>query len=138
MGATGATGPAGDKGDKGDKGDTGDTGDTGAASTVAGPAGPAGTPGATGPQGPAGPSGTTGSTVVVGTAVTANNGSATATCAAGKIAVGGGGSISAGSLMVSAPALNGTVATTSGQVPNSWKITWSGNNSGTAYVVCAN
>jgi hypothetical protein len=68
--------------------------------------------------------------------VSANNGSATASCAAGKIAVGGGGTVSAGSIVASVPAVGGNAAAT-GQTPNGWRITWTGNNTGTPYVVCA-
>lgn len=95
VNVAGVPGPQGPKGDKGDKGDTGATG-------AQGEQGPAGTPGAPGaqgpigPTGPAGPAGLTGSTLVNGNAVSTADGNAgstatsTATCAPGKVLLGGG------------------------------------------------
>jgi hypothetical protein len=111
TGATGTPGAKGDKGDtgttgtpgaKGDKGDTGLTGATGPAGPTGpiGPRGVNGDDGATGATGPAGPAGSTmiESPVVVsalgapsGTGITA-----TVTCPAGKVLLGGGGATSNG------------------------------------------
>jgi hypothetical protein len=81
--------PAGERGPKGDKGDPGAKGDTGAQ----------GAPGLSGYQ------------IVIGPQVTIPAGSwalATATCPAGKMAIGGGFSTLTGELMASAPTPNGT------------------------------
>jgi collagen triple helix repeat protein len=79
--------------------------DTGAVRGPEGPAGPQGTQGPQGPQGPqgtqgpAGPSGVLGYEIVVGTPVAIASGAfatATVTCPAGKVALGGGGRTGAG------------------------------------------
>ena len=95
QGLTGATGAQGDKGDKGDQGDQGIQGLTGATGAVgpAGPAGPAGAAGATGAAGAAGANGVSGYAIVTSAMVNIpNSGPATntATCPAGKKAIGGG------------------------------------------------
>jgi Collagen triple helix repeat (20 copies) len=121
AGAPGPQGPAGPQGVQGERGATGATGTTGATGVTGamgppGPSGPAGADGTTGPQGPPGaqglqggpgpqgpigpqgPAGPTGSQLVAGTPVTspanaARNSSltATASCPAGKVVLGGGG-----------------------------------------------
>lgn len=90
TGATGATGPAGPAGPQGDPGAQGAPGPQG----LQGDPGPQGDPGAQGAQGDPGPAG---SQLVTGTPVTsAANASrhtlvtATATCPAGKVVLGGG------------------------------------------------
>lgn len=82
------TGPAGPVGPVGPAGHSGPAG-------PAGPAGSAGAPGPAGPAGATGPPGPTGSTVTSGAPVTQNGGqdtlaTATATCPAGKVLLGGG------------------------------------------------
>lgn len=112
-GATGAAGPAGPRGATGPAGPQGATG-------PAGPAGPAGAVGATGKQGPAGPAGTlTASTMVaqplltttpdpaVGTTLTA-----TSSCPAGEVLVGGGGKVALAGGTTGTPA---PASTTSGR-----------------------
>jgi Collagen triple helix repeat (20 copies) len=110
TGATGAQGPQGPPGPQGQQGPQGATGQTGAQGQTGpqgpagptgatGPQGPAGPTGATGPQGPVGPAAATGYQQVVGTATATNSTSpetATASCPAGKIVVGGGGVLTAG------------------------------------------
>lgn len=88
QGTPGPTGPAGPAGPTGATGPAGPAGPTG-------PAGPQGDVGPTGPAGPTGPSGMAGYEVV--TATDSGNNSnlavATANCSAGKVVVGGGGSV---------------------------------------------
>jgi len=97
AGADGAQGPVGAAGPQGPQGDPGAAGAQG----PTGPAGPQGATGATGSQGPQGPAGPSGSTLVqdgLGASTVANapvntTFSDTATCAAGKTLLGGGGSL---------------------------------------------
>ena len=96
TGEAGAQGPQGPRGPQGTEGMQGQAGATGAT----GPPGPTGAPGGPGPQGPtgaAGPAGPSGSTRVAGNpATSAANAArntavtATASCAAGKVLLGGG------------------------------------------------
>ena len=103
------------------KGDTGNTG-------------PQGATGATGARGPAGPV-----SVSVVTAVGANSGgvqSATATCGAGQVAVGGGGSDSNAVRVLTASFPVGS------PTPTGWTVTTKETNGTqvgqpTAYVLCA-
>ncbi len=93
AGPTGPEGPAGPSG--GPAGPAGPEGPAGAA----GPAGPAGPAGAAGPAGPAGPAGSAGLMRVAGTGVVDADAekneiyTVTASCGAGKVAYGGGGSV---------------------------------------------
>jgi Collagen triple helix repeat (20 copies) len=93
RGLRGLRGPTGPQGPGGPAGAAGRTGATGAT-------GPTGPTGATGPTGPTGTTGPAGSTLVVGTAATSSAAatagtqvSATASCASGKAALGGGASV---------------------------------------------
>lgn len=90
---TGPVGPAGPQGLQGPVGPAGERGATG----DAGPTGPQGAPGPQGSQGPQGPAGPAGSQLVTGAPVTSAANAprntvvtATATCPAGKVALGGG------------------------------------------------
>ncbi len=112
TGPVGPVGPAGAQGPQGQQGPAGATGERGSTGPAgpAGPAGPVGPQGAQGPQGeqgpagdqgdpgPQGPAGPAGSQLVTGTPVTSAANAprntvvtATAACAAGKVALGGGG-----------------------------------------------
>lgn len=101
QGAAGPSGPQGPAGPSGPSGPQGATGNQGAAgpSGPQGPSGPAGLSitGPSGPSGPSGPAGNSGSTRVAGTTATSANNpntgttlTSTATCAAGKVILGGG------------------------------------------------
>jgi hypothetical protein len=95
TGATGPTGPAGATGPSGPAGPTGSTGPTGPSGPsgpqgptgLTGPSGPSGPSGPQGPSGPSGPSGPTGPPCVVRSQIGGYN----TACAAGEVAVGGGG-----------------------------------------------
>jgi len=99
QGPQGNEGPQGPPGSAGPQGATGPQGPDGpqGATGATGPQGPAGPTGATGAQGPAGPTGPSGATRVVGATVSSAAGAAqgiqvtaTATCASGKVLLGGG------------------------------------------------
>ena len=102
QGPPGATGPAGPAGLAGPIGPLGPIGPAGPAGPIGpsgpiGPAGPAGPAGPIGSIGPAGPAGPSGSQLVTGTPVTSAANAArntlvtaTATCPAGKVLLGGG------------------------------------------------
>jgi hypothetical protein len=99
AGSQGAAGPAGPRGFPGATGPQGPVGPAGAA----GAKGAAGTPGPAGPAGAKGASGVASSSVVQGTAVTSiadptagTITSATASCPAGRVLLGGGGQVSDG------------------------------------------
>jgi Collagen triple helix repeat (20 copies) len=102
VGPQGATGPVGPQGVQGAPGPTGPQGDPGPQGG-AGPPGPKGDPGVQGPQGPVGPQGPpgpAGAQLVTGSPVTSAPNAprntiltATATCASGKVALGGGGRV---------------------------------------------
>jgi len=136
AGATGVAGPTGASGGLGPIGPTGPQGPTGAAGPTGapGPTGPQGQPGAPGPNGVASISGYQ---RVAGTATANDNTTpktATATCPAGKKAVGGGFVVGGtASIVVSAnyPSSD-TVWTVSAYRP-----TGSATFSLQAYVVCA-
>ncbi|MFF4775244.1 hypothetical protein ACFY05_20540 [Microtetraspora fusca] len=133
-GTNGKDGAPGAKGEKGDRGLQGPKGDTG----PAGPQGPKGDTGPAGPQGPKGEKGDpgTGGGSVKPTVVTGSfefggqGGSKTVPCPTGKVATGGGFTITSGSasgqIYESAP---------SGSTPSGWDV--SGKNAkGTAYAIC--
>lgn len=144
VGATGPVGPAGPEGPSGAQGPEGVTGTAGAPGPQ-GPQGATGAAGATGATGPAGPTGPIGPSGVSGfatvqtqtTQTIAKNGSftQTATCAAGKIALGGGGSTANVNLTIlsSLPTAAGT----------GWSVRFQNNSSGVqtgvlnATVLCA-
>ncbi|HEX3567874.1 MAG TPA: hypothetical protein VHU17_21095 [Acidimicrobiales bacterium] len=120
--AAGSRGPEGPAGPRGLPGPTGPQGPIGPAG-AAGAKGLAGAPGAPGPAGPAGPkgaSGVTSSSVVQGTAVSSiadptvgTITSATASCPAGRVLLGGGGQVSDGEPgTTGSKAATGTTATT--------------------------
>jgi len=102
TGAVGPQGPAGPQGPQGDPGLQGPQGDPGPQGPQGdpGPQGPQGDPGPQGPQGdpgPQGPAGPAGAQLVTGTPVTSAANAprntlvtATATCPAGKVLLGGG------------------------------------------------
>lgn len=96
QGAAGSPGPQGPAGPAGPSGPTGPQGPPGDAG-VAGPRGAEGPEGPDGPEGPAGPPGPSGSQLVTGAPVTSLANAprntivtATASCPAGKTALGGG------------------------------------------------
>jgi Collagen triple helix repeat (20 copies) len=100
--SAGSQGPAGPAGPRGFPGATGPQGPVGPAG-AAGAKGAAGTPGPAGPAGAKGASGVASSSVVQGTAVTSiadptagTITSATASCPAGRVLLGGGGQVSDG------------------------------------------
>ena len=101
TGAKGVTGTKGVTGAKGVTGTTGSKGPTGAKGPTGttGPKGVTGAKGATGAKGPTGATGAATPTLVNGTKTTTTNPavgtpvSATATCPAGKVLVGGGGQV---------------------------------------------
>lgn len=157
TGPTGDVGPTGPKGDVGPTGPTGDMGPTGATGAT-GPTGPAGATGATGPQGPKGatgsqgvkgdtgaqgPAGVSGWQRIIGTVSpdNENDKAVTATCPAGKKAIGGGfltSNVSNPSRVVitsSYPSSDGTWTAT-GIVQNT-RFTNDGSYSLAAYVICA-
>ena len=69
----------------------------------------------------------------------AGNNSSSVSCAAGKIAVGGGFTASNTSAVItSSVPLFGSNPALANQIPNGWRVTNSGSGSVTAYVVCAN
>jgi len=120
--ATGTRGPEGPSGPRGLPGPTGPQGPIGPAG-AAGAKGLAGSPGPAGPAGPAGPkgaSGVTSSSVVQGTAVSSiadptagTTTSATASCPAGRVLLGGGGLVSAGEPGTASKAATATTASSS-------------------------
>jgi hypothetical protein len=145
AGADGAQGPAGPAGPAGPQGEPGADGAQGAAGP-AGPAGPQGEPGADGAQGPAGPAGPAGpkgdtgpagtaTVTVVSTAV--NSQLVTASCGAGKHAIGGGGNGTGNrNVTGSFPSTNAGVAA-SGTNPAAWTARFSSSNAeNTAYAIC--
>ena len=96
AGATGSTGAAGATGATGAAGATGSTGAAGATGAT-GAAGAIGATGSTGATGATGATGPTGATLVTGTTITSAQGAvkgtqvtATASCAVGKVLLGGG------------------------------------------------
>ena len=102
QGETGVTGPQGAAGPRGTEGPQGETGSQGARGPAgpAGPTGPTGPTGPVGPQGPQGDPGPSGSQLVTGTPVTSAPATprqtlttATATCPAGTVLLGGGAQI---------------------------------------------
>jgi len=114
--ATGSRGPEGPTGPRGLPGPTGPQGPIGPAGAAGakGLAGPPGPAGPTGPAGPKGASGVTSSSVVQGTAVSSvadptagTITSATASCPAGRVLLGGGGQVSDGE-----PGVTGSKAAT--------------------------
>ncbi len=152
MGPQGDTGPQGLQGPTDADGSNGADGATGTQSPQGpqGPAGPQGAEGPAGPQSPAGPRGATGPQGlpgsglsgyirVQGTSTPSDNTApkaATATCPAGKNAIGGGG--------VATNAGNGTVSLTASypSADNVWTVVadrQSGNGSWSllAWVVCS-
>jgi hypothetical protein len=78
------------------------------------------------------------STTVQTASASGNNASAIATCPAGTVAIGGGGTSSnAGRpLASSAPTVGGAVPT-DGQTPDGWEAQVSGNASVSVYVLCS-
>jgi hypothetical protein len=152
QGDTGAKGNKGDDGDQGPKGDTGSQGpvgpqgDTGVTGTAGpqgdtGSQGPQGDTGQQGPQGDTGPAYSIGYQRVSGTTSSTNNTTpktATATCPAGKVAVGGG---------WASTITNGELSTTVSRATSDtvWTVTVYTDNSGdagnwnlTAHVICVN
>lgn len=145
AGAVGPQGPKGDTGVQGPKGDTGaqgPKGDTG----VQGPKGDKGDTGLTGPQGPPGLSGlvrVTGPSVLV---AKQSAGSATSTCPAGKMAIGGGFVVGVPSGSTAAPNAMSILSSMAG-TDTSWVVSGFNSANGspsatnlslTAYAVCAN
>ncbi|MCC5579920.1 collagen-like protein [Microtetraspora sp. AC03309] len=149
KGDTGATGPQGPKGEagqngtpgaKGDKGEKGDTGPRGLQGEK-GATGATGAKGDTGPAGPQGPKGDPGTGGSVAPKVVAqsfafggHSDSKIVSCPTGKVATGGGYTLSSGSasgqIYESAPS-----PATSGSTPTGWEV--SGKNAtGTAYAIC--
>lgn len=149
-GPTGPVGPAGSAGAVGPAGPAGPAGAVGAA----GPAGPAGAAGPAGPQGPAGPAGvgTVAQVRVVGTPASDSDADAgeswtvTATCPAGKVAYGGGGSVvenSSDAVIVAASSFpsSNAVWTFKGEVAADSDTGGKDKSDGvtvTAYVLCGN
>ena len=106
--------------------------------SIKGPQGIQGATGATGATGPTGATGSAGvSTVVVSAG--ADNTTVTATCTAGRFAIGGGGQGATGhSLTASFPSTSGGVAVTTGSA-TSWTAIFdssSGSTNNTAFVTC--
>lgn len=138
MPGTSLIGPKGDEGPAGPQGDAGPKGDEGPAGPQGDP-GPKGDNGAVGPKGDPGPAGPieglswqTGSAPAVGL----TNTSAVATCPAGAVAIGGGGTLSGNAIRLSYPSNSAGTATQSR--PTSWTIvSSSAGGSATAYAVCA-
>jgi hypothetical protein len=104
------------------------------------PAGPQGPKGDTGDRGPQGLQGEPGATGVAGyeivesisPASSVDSKARAATCPAGKVAVGGGYSLTSGT------SISASFPVTSGSTPTGWRVIGSGNSAYTVYVVCAN
>jgi hypothetical protein len=126
TGTQGPVGPAGPRGFPGPTGPQGPVGPAGAAgtkgaATSTGPAGPTGPTGPTGPAGPRGASGVATSSVVDGTAVnsiadpsTGTTTSATASCPAGRVLLGGGGQVTRTTVTSTSSSTTATSTATSG------------------------
>jgi hypothetical protein len=146
-GATGATGPMGPQGPAGADGATGATGPMGpqgpaGADGATGATGPTGPQGPEGPQGPAGGPGVSGLEVVTQSTLPGSQptGNVTVSCPAGKVAIGGGGSVLNGNSTV---ALSSSLPAFTLSTPTGWVVTavetaaYAENWSLRAYAICA-
>ena len=143
AGPIGLTGPAGEPGPEGPAGPAGPQGEPG----TQGEPGPQGPAGPQGPQGDRGPAGPTGSRIVVGAPATSASGAAigtrvtaTATCPAGTVLLGGGGNATStdasGRAVLVSSYPSGSDTWTAAAIVNDAKLATGKTISVTAYAVC--